>query len=317
MMDKFPLVSIYTLTYNCEKTILETLESIYSLTYSNIELVISDDASTDNTLKICDQWVNTHRTRFDKVTILKVDKNTGVSQNFHRAIKACRADWIKGVAGDDALYPDCIEHLMNFVANHPEARMIYGKSGRFDTSLDDAHFIEEHGSTEEPLNKVSTARQQYEILLCWACIDAPTVFYHKSVFEIPELQNCGYAGLEDYPLFLRFTKLGNRIYFCDELICKYRKSPTSLQNTSNYNNLITKSYLQHFFKETHSYYKGLDKIARYGVNVHDLVCYKCKNRIVRRIWEILTYPIYWVAFKMKLHYDYNRINNALAAEKQL
>ena len=52
MDSKKPLVSIYTLTYNSSKTVLETLESIYLQTYPNIELIVSDDASTDNTLDI-------------------------------------------------------------------------------------------------------------------------------------------------------------------------------------------------------------------------------------------------------------------------
>ena len=284
-----PLVSIYSLTYKSSKTILETLESIYNLTYPNIELVISDDASPDDTVELCRKWVETHKDRFVRSTILTVSKNTGVAENQRRAIKACKAEWIKGVAGDDALYPNCVETFMNFVSEHPDARMVVGKTGRFDTFLDDDHFIEEHGSRAMPIYKVSTAKQQYDILLSWACIDAPAVFYHKSVFEIPELQNCGYMGLEDYPFFLRYTKLGNRIYFCDELVCKYRKSSTSLQLTGNYGNLITKSYLAHFFEETHNYYHGLDKIARYGVNIYDWIQCYTKSLFLRKLLKYMLY----------------------------
>lgn len=312
-----PLVSIYVLTYNGAKTVIETLDSIYALTYPNIELVISDDASPDNTVEVCGKWLETHKERFVRSTILTVPQNTGVSENFHRAIRACKADWIKGVAGDDALYPNCIETFMNFVSEHPDARMVVGKTGRFDTFLDDAHFIGEHGSREMPIYKVSTAEQQYDILLCWPCIDAPAVFYHKSVFEITELQNCGYMGLEDYPFFLRYTKLGNRIYFCDELVCKYRKSSTSLQLAGNYGNLITKSYLAHFFEETHNYYHGLDKIARYGVNICDWIQCYTQNPVLRMLFKYLFYPAYWVFFKIKLHYDNKRIDNALKQEKNI
>ena len=290
MNNSMQLVSIYVLTYNSANTVSETLDSVYALFYPNIELIISDDASSDDTARICQDWLNLYGNRFVDFCFLKAEHNTGVAENRWRAIKACKAEWIKGIAGDDALYPNCIETFMNFVSEHPDARMIVGKTGRFDTYLDDEHFIEEHGSKDMPIYKVSTARQQYDILLCWACIDAPAVFYHRSVFEIPELQNCGYMGLEDYPFFLRYTKLGNRIFFCDELVCKYRKSPTSLQLTGNYGNLITKSYLAHFFEETHDYYHGLDKIARYGVNIYDWIQCYTNSPFLRKSFKYLLYP---------------------------
>lgn len=311
MVENQPLVSIYVLTYNSSKTVIETLDSIYALTYKNIELIVSDDASPDNTVEVCENWISGHRDRFVDARVLTVPQNTGVAKNFRRAIDACKSEWIKGIAGDDALYPDCIEKLMAFVKEHHEARMVYGKTGRYENYLDEAHLTEIHGSKDENINRVSTARQQFDILLCWPCIDAPAVFYHKSVFSIPELQNCGYPGLEDHPLFLRYTYLGHRIYFCDELICKYRQSPTSLQRTTNYNNLITRSYLRHFFEETHNYYHGIDKLARYVVNIHLWVNCYCKSEVLKKLFNFFTYPIYWVFYRIQQKKNYKRIENAI------
>lgn len=310
-MANNPLVSIYTLTYNSSATILETLESIKNLTYENIELIISDDASRDNTVEICTKWINENELRFKRVKFLTVERNTGVAENFHRTIRECKGEWFKGIAGDDALFPNSITELIEFVSQHPEAKMIQGRSARYDTYLTEDHLIEEHGSPDDNLNRVSTAKQQFDILLCWACIDAPAVFYHHSVFEIPELQNCGYAGLEDYPRFLRYTKLGNRIYYCDSLICKYRQSATSVQRTSNYGNLITKSYLAFFFEETHKYYHGLDKIARYVVNYHQWVNCYCSSKTTKSVFNFISYPIYWFFYRIQQKNNYKRINNAI------
>lgn len=315
MENKQPLVSIYMLTYNSSKTVVEALESVYALTYKNIELIVSDDASPDNTVTICENWIEEHRDRFVDAKVLTVAKNTGVAKNFRRAIDACKSEWIKGVAGDDALYPDCISHFMNFLRSHPDAKMIHGKCRRFDTYLDEAHFIEELPSSTDPFNVVSTARQQFNILLSWPCTGGPTMFYHKSVFSIPQLKDCGYPGLEDYPMYLRYTLLGNKIYFCDELVCKYRLSPGSLQNTANYNNLITKCYSQLFFDETHNYFHGLDKIAHYGFYLYQLILYKQKNKVFRDLLKLGMYPLYWVSFKIKHHYDYKRIDDALKEER--
>ena len=51
------LVSISVITYNSSKYILDTLDSVKAQTYPNLELVISDDCSTDNTIDLCKDWV--------------------------------------------------------------------------------------------------------------------------------------------------------------------------------------------------------------------------------------------------------------------
>ena len=311
MDSKKPLVSIYTLTYNSSKTVLETLESIYLQTYPNIELIVSDDASTDNTLDIVRTWVNSHSNRFKRVEIITVSKNTGVTENRRRAIALCDGEWIKNIPGDDALFHDAIEKLVNFTNLNPHAKMIQAKCARYDTILEESHLIEINDSSENVIYKVSTARQQFDILLCWPCIDAPAMFYHKSVFEIPDFYHCGYSGLEDYPWFLRYTYLGNKIYYCNELVSKYRKSSTSLQITTNYNNIITKSYLQHFFEETHNYFYGLDRFARYVVNIYSwFKCY-CRNNFIRKAFSVCFYPLYWFFYRIQQQYNYKRRENAI------
>ena len=65
-----PLVSIIVLTYNSSLTILETLESLKKQSYPNIELIISDDASKDETVKICQTWVQANSYKFKKFAYL-------------------------------------------------------------------------------------------------------------------------------------------------------------------------------------------------------------------------------------------------------
>ena len=108
-MNNQPLVSVLVITYNSAKFVLETLESIKAQTYQNIELIISDDCSTDNIVELCQKWVEENKERFVRTQIITSDLNTGVSANGNRGRDACQGEWIKGIAGDDLLMPNCVE----------------------------------------------------------------------------------------------------------------------------------------------------------------------------------------------------------------
>ena len=79
-----PLVSIVLITYNSSKYILETLESVKNQVWENIELIISDDGSTDDTTTICSNWLEENKERFQNVQLITVAKNTGIPSNCNR-----------------------------------------------------------------------------------------------------------------------------------------------------------------------------------------------------------------------------------------
>ena len=102
------LVSIVVITYNSVRFVLETLESIKKQTYNNIELIISDDASTDRTVEVCKTWIDDNYRRFKRTKLITVHRNTGIPANFNRGVMAAKGAWIKTIAGDDVLYQNCI-----------------------------------------------------------------------------------------------------------------------------------------------------------------------------------------------------------------
>ena len=117
--DYNPLVSIIVITYNSAQFVVETLESAKAQTYQNIELIVSDDASTDNTVEICNQWIIENESRFVNTKLLTVKKNTGVSANCNRGFFISNGEWIKLIAGDDLLMCDCINDNLEFINQHP------------------------------------------------------------------------------------------------------------------------------------------------------------------------------------------------------
>jgi alpha-1,3-rhamnosyltransferase len=79
-MIEQPLVSIVVITYNSSDYVLETLESAKDQTYKNIELIISDDCSTDNTVEICKNWLEENKERFKHTELITVKKYGNSSQ---------------------------------------------------------------------------------------------------------------------------------------------------------------------------------------------------------------------------------------------
>ena len=105
MMLSKPLVSVLLPTYNSEKYIRKALDSVLSQSYPNVELVISDDASTDRTPEILTEY----KARYPHAIKLFVQKqNLGVTRNCNFILRHCSGDHVLFFAGDDLLYENCV-----------------------------------------------------------------------------------------------------------------------------------------------------------------------------------------------------------------
>ncbi len=113
-MEQNPLVSIIVITYNSSKYVLETLESTKNQTYQNIELIVSDDCSTDNTFEICRSWIEQNKERFVRTQLVTSNKNTGIAPNCNRGLKMAQGEWVKLIAGDDILLAHCIKKNVGY-----------------------------------------------------------------------------------------------------------------------------------------------------------------------------------------------------------
>ena len=113
MNELSPLVSIVIITYNSSTTIVETLDSVKRQTYSNIELIVSDDCSADNTVEVVKGWMERNKSRFVRAKLIESDVNTGVAVNLNRGNKDARGIWLKSIAGDDKQYRTALKrHIM-------------------------------------------------------------------------------------------------------------------------------------------------------------------------------------------------------------
>lgn len=225
------IVSIVVITYNSEKTVLNTLVSIENQLYNEIELIISDDCSKDKTIEICNNWLKLHEKRFVKSTFLSSSINTGISLNLNRAIEHVSGEWIKIIAGDDMLLPNCISDNIHFVSRNDEAKVVFSNQQSF--SMVDGKIV--LGSEFGKKNLLSfgelTAKEQYLSLLESNKLPASTAFIKKTIFK-ENVYNPLYKYMEDIPMWINLTKKGVKI-FCFETSTVLYRIDESLSHTSN------------------------------------------------------------------------------------
>jgi glycosyltransferase involved in cell wall biosynthesis len=232
-----PLVSIIVLTYNSEKYVVETLDSIKGQTYQNIELIISDDCSTDGTRSVCADWIELNGKRFCRAKIVTTPENTGIPANCNRGIKDSSGEWIKLIAGDDLLYPDAIKIFINEMKSHDseEKLAFHGKVKEFENNILLEPILSEwiEPRSQNFNKKETTPREQFNILLRFCPISATTVLLHKSVFEKTGYFDERFKFWEDRPMWLKMTSGGIKLNFVNADITKYRRHDGSVQMNSN------------------------------------------------------------------------------------
>lgn len=247
-----PLVSVIVTTYNSATFVSETLESVKDQAYENIELIISDDASTDNTIKICKEWLAGNAGRFVRSEIITVPKNTGVSANCNRSTYASRADWIKFIAGDDILLPNCIEDNIKFVAENPDVCILFSQVLIYRDTFENSNFVRllPQAFPFNIMNPSFTADDQFKLLLISDRINfTPSYFfYKKAVISVGGYDERNRI-VEDYPMWLKLTQAGYKLHFMKKKTVGYR------QHQQATNNIGDEKLFKPAFLKIHSFRK--------------------------------------------------------------
>lgn len=125
------LVSVIIPAYNAEDFISTCLNSIVNGTYSNIEVIVINDGSADDTARICDEYARENT----NVCVVHTE-NSGVSAARNKGLELARGEYIMFVDADDVISRDCIERLYN-AAIQSGAELTAGRSIRYDRELPD------------------------------------------------------------------------------------------------------------------------------------------------------------------------------------
>ena len=155
------LVSVFLPVYNAERFLYGTLEAIRAQTHLNVEVVISDDASTDRTVEIIESYDREHP---DLIRLYRQEKNLGVAANCNFVLDRCLGEYIVCIGGDDILLPTKLEEQIDAMEAH-NAIMTFHDYDYFDYDQDTvikrnkrnkSQHISAKNVDNFPLNTIST-----------------------------------------------------------------------------------------------------------------------------------------------------------------
>ncbi len=215
-------VTIIVPAYNSEATILQTLTSIANQTHQKLELLIADDASTDNTPLICNEWVEKNRGRFERVELIINQKNLGIVGNLDQLYRRARGDWIKPIAGDDLLLPSCLSENLQFISaqNNRVPQVVFSKMEIIDQKGTKIGLFPDNFLELE--NK--KIRKQFTALCRRSCaIPAPSVFINREAISSIGFLDTRFFYIDDYSLWLKFLHNGIRLAGFNAVTVQYRQ----------------------------------------------------------------------------------------------
>jgi glycosyltransferase involved in cell wall biosynthesis len=205
-LGELPLVSIVTPSYNQGRFIGRTIDSVLAQTYPNIEYLVVDGASTDETLDVL-------RAYGDRVRWIS-EPDSGQTQAINKGLRAARGEIVGYLNSDDVLLPDAIEKVVDYLRDHSECDLVYG----------DADYVD---ADDRVTGTYATADYSFERLMDDCCICQPAAYWRVSVGRVvgPFDEDVHYAM--DYDYWIRVDRSGFAIQHMVETIARSRLHPAA------------------------------------------------------------------------------------------
>lgn len=209
MSNDGPLVSMFVTCYNHQNYIQDCIKSVINQTYKNIELIIIDDGSSDNSVAKIEEMIEACKVRFVRFEF-RHRPNKGISATLNEVLEWCQGVYYTGCASDDMLLPKKVEVQVDFLNNRPEISAVFGNVHFFD---DDDDIIR--------TTKIKAQEHYFNKLLLGNNILAPTQMCRLNVIKSIGGYNAGFI-LEDWYMWLKILDNGYRIVSLDDVLVKYR-----------------------------------------------------------------------------------------------
>jgi glycosyltransferase involved in cell wall biosynthesis len=191
-MAELPLVTIVTPSYNQGRFLEATLKSVLEQDYPNIEYLVVDGASTDNSVDIIKRYA-------DRLAWWVSEKDSGQSEAINKGLQRAHGEFVGWLNSDDVYQPGAVSAAVAAFRSRPEAGVVYG----------DALSIDAGG---KPFNIMRARQYSVADLMAFNIICQPAAFMRRSVLEQVNYLNPAYHLLMDNLLWMNMGRIAPLIY---------------------------------------------------------------------------------------------------------
>jgi glycosyltransferase involved in cell wall biosynthesis len=272
------LVTVVCTCFNHQKYVIESLQSVLNQSYKNIQLIVVDDYSTDNSIAVIEDFIK----NFREIQFIKNKINLGLTKSVNHAMTFAKGDFFIDLSADDILLPNCVEvQLETFrKSNFENLAIVYGNVALITENGNHKGFYFE---TNDDL-KVKTVKKSgdiyAEIISMKTTICSVAAMYKKTIFD----QYNGYdenLTYEDLDFWLRVSR-DCTIQFIDQVLVQKRTVQNSLQTKlyakKNRNSISTFLILKKAYRLNRT--KTEHYILRKRVNFEIINAFRNKNYIL-------------------------------------
>jgi glycosyltransferase involved in cell wall biosynthesis len=220
------LVSILVPSYNHERYVIECLESIKSLNYLRLELILSDDCSRDGTYLLAEQWAEKNADRFERTLIVRQEKNLGITKNLQFLFDRAGGDYLAYIASDDSFLESAIGFRVKLLQENPNFDAVFGNAQLIS---DSSAVLKERFIPDWIARELTSKRLLVPSLLLNWHVPGPVMMLRRSA-----VLNGGSLGIlptdlkgEDKYIYLRLASSG-KLHFENVIVAKYRMVQESM-----------------------------------------------------------------------------------------
>jgi glycosyltransferase involved in cell wall biosynthesis len=261
-----PLISICIPNYNKASFIAETIDSVYRQTYPNIELIIVDDCSIDNSVEVINHKI---KDAPFKTTFLQNNLNSGICYSLNKAIRTATGKYYQMIGSDDLILPHKIANQVTVFEKLPaDYAIVFGKSYRIDIL---GNYLEKDYYESIDVDPSLLKTVGFEDLLLKNFISSSSHLVRMSaIMEVGMYDESLRA--EDWDMWLRLSKIF-KILFINEYNSVYRIVPSSLSNNSKNFATVYAAYSKTLLKHLNYSFIGNRNIAK-NIESFSLTVYK-------------------------------------------
>ncbi|TFF35523.1 glycosyltransferase family 2 protein [Mucilaginibacter psychrotolerans] len=248
-----PLVSIIVPSYNHANYVEECILSVINQTYNNIQLIVIDDGSKDNSVEIL------KRLQLKHDFILDTQTNMGLSKTLNKGIKNhAKGEFICCLASDDYMMPDKIKLQVDYLQNNLNMGFVFGK----------AYKVNDSGEIFGKLPEVKLPNLNFSSLLLSNYIPALTgMINRKALDEVGLYDETSY--IEDWDMWLRIADKYS-FGFVDEYVAYYRLHNSNI--SGNYGKMIaSKKYIVNKWRGHKCYKRAYDAVLLEEIDIASIL----------------------------------------------